>query len=355
MKIGVVGASGTLGRVLVKKLATPEFGHDVACLLRRPDDQLERLATGIVSPDGVMSRDAVRQLANGRDVVINLAARNPAGQPQDLKSVPDFMAANAVGPALVADACASNDTPLLHFSSVAVYETAAYAEAVELDEAVELPSLDRASVDYFEQARILVERIIATDVHETSAMTSTAEYEALTALPYPSQASVYGLSKLIGERAVVDSAARSCCVRLSDVFGPGHESRGVIVDHLRALASSPADVTVNLDFRETAYFIMIDDALSAAVMLAEKLARHDQLPGILNLAGHRFDEPSLLKALARLPSEPSTEAPTLRVAPAKQRKFDRRYDPALLQKTLPDFALTNFDESLARTWRALPR
>ena len=350
MKIGIMGASGTLGRVFVRKLAESDLRHDVCCLLRKSDPDLERLAECIVAPEGVLSQDAVRRLARGRDVVINLAARNPEGQSADLANLSDFLAANAVGPALAAAICAAENKPLLHFSSVAVYETAAYEAGLELDERRPLPTLDEASVAYFDRARASLMQL-TEDIADMTASKTTAAVEAMAA-SYPEHASVYGLSKLLGERAVVNSPVKSLCIRLSDVFGPGHESRGVIVDHLRATADSP-QVEVNLDFRKTAYFIVIDDALSAALTLAEKLAEGEPMPPVVNLVGHRLDEPALAEALRRLTAGSTTVAPQYKVAAATQFKFDRRYDSATMQRILPDFELTALDDSLARTWSAL--
>ena len=210
MKVGVIGASGTVGRMLVRYLAADPARHTVRSLIRRPDAEIARVSQLLVSPSGVLDNDSLRRFVDGLDAVVNLAARNPTGQTRDLQDVSGFMAANAVGPAFVAAACAERDVPLLHFSTVAVYETHAYEAAVELDEKRALPNLDESTVAYFDEVSALVRACVD----------SGSSAKAIDRVSYPTQASVYGLSKLIGERVVVDSGANAVCVRLSDGIRP---------------------------------------------------------------------------------------------------------------------------------------
>ena len=352
MKVGIVGASGTLGRVMVDKLAAAGR-FDIRCLLRRADEQIDRLADSVIAPAGVLDRDGIERVVADRDIVINLAARNPAGQTVDLRHLPDFLSANAVGPAFVADACREARTPLLHFSSVAVYETGRYEEGVPLDEGCFLPSLDTDTTAYYERALRRVRHAMDVGGRGSDGSSVSAMMEALLSADYPQETSVYGLSKLIGEQVVVESEAVSTCIRLSDVFGPGHESRGVVTDHLKAIASAVDSVGVDLDFRKTVYFIEMDDALTVALSLAERLVAGEPLPPIINVVGHCLDEPALTAALQSLASTTIGSELDFRVATETQIKFDRRYDVSLLKDVLPDFALSSLADGLARTWKAM--
>ena len=351
MRFGVIGASGTLGRVMVTQLTAPGSGDSVRALVRQPDPRIDPLATCVVAPKGPLDREALRRFLENCDVVINLAARNPAGQAPDLLEVHDFFLVNGLCAALVAVECANAAIPLVHFSSVAVYEVHPYREAVELDERCSLPSLDVESTAYFNSLVAFV-RDAARSSSSGSALAEDTKAR-VDALTYPAEAPVYGLSKLVGERAVLESEARSCCLRLSDVFGRGHESRGVISDHLRALRSG-APVIVDLGFRKTVYLIAIEDALFASRALAQKLGDGASLPEVINVVGHRVDEPMLAGFLQRLGKAESLAA-TVRAAPPTLQKVDRRYDPGRLRTVLPHFTLTPFHESLSTTWAALAR
>ena len=346
MKYGIIGATGTLGRVLVRTL-TEDDNNEIIALVRRANADLGPKTQECVAPNGAFDSEQLGQVVENADVVINLAARNPGGQDVDLRHLDEFLTANAHSPALVAAECAAKNKPLLQFSTVAVYETHAYKEGRELDENSTLPSLDEESTRYFEEA---VARVRESVANRQSPAESLAR---LSSLQYPQHASVYGLSKLIGERIVVQGPVRSCCVRLSDVFGPGHESRGVVIDHLRA-AQGPSDTPdVDLGFRTTAYLIDIQDVMTATRALATKLHAGDPLPPIVNLVGHCLDEPKLAAALERACRARLPDGRSFAVRPPQEEKFDRRYASKVLGEVLPQFALTPFDASLRRTWDAL--
>ncbi|MEL7372233.1 MAG: NAD(P)-dependent oxidoreductase [Myxococcota bacterium] len=348
-RIGLIGASGTLGRVMVQQLAAEPSHHQLRALIRRDDPELTAAAQCTLAPNGVLDAAALSTFVADCDVVINLAARNPAGQENDLRALESFMCVNGLGAAVVAKTCAEANTPLLHFSSVAVYETHAYTGAGSLDESSGLPSLDDESTEYFEAALAWIRSVLASNDGDLQ----PSFVRRMSEHTYPKHAPVYGLTKLIGERAVVETPGRSCSIRLSDVFGPGHESRGVVIDHLRGL--DRAALTANLDFRSTAHLIDINDVVVASNALATRLVDGPELPPILNLAGHCTDEPTLASALQALAD---AEGLSVRVTPASGEgveKFDRRYDPTLLAATLPDFTLSPFAQSLQNTWAALKK
>lgn len=346
MNIAIVGSTGTLGRVLARYLTAQ--GAQLSFLLRRPDPELASLGACQVSSQWVFDDAALNAAVHGAEVVINLAARNPAGQAKDLAEVDDFLLVNALAPAVVAAACTQAKVPLLHFSTVAVYEVANYRAGVELREDEGLPQQDQTSTGYY---NTLME-VLRTTLTLAPENRVEAFREVTAHHPYPPQASVYGLTKLLGERLVLEVAERTCAIRLSDVFGPGHESRGVIVDHLRRLPDSRPEV--DLDFRTTAAFIFIDDVVSATRDLARRLALEPDLPSVVNLTGHRLDTPGLAAVLTALATRRGLGVPNLDVVsrpPAET--FDRRYDSSRLASVLPGFSQTPLDVALDRTWDAL--
>ncbi|MEO1231041.1 MAG: NAD(P)-dependent oxidoreductase [Myxococcota bacterium] len=355
MKIAIVGASGTLGRVMTRRWA--QNGDTLSLLLRRSDPELEVMARCRTTEDWVFDAEALREVVSGAEVVVNLAARNPQGQDRDLQETESFLRVNALGPALVASACRSAGVPLLHFSTVAVYEVGQYRESALLGEEETLPDQDRETIQYFEALSHALREALATP-------SGSAEWlalgEALKREVYPQQASVYGLTKLIGERLVLEVGKPVCAIRLSDVFGPGHESRGVIVDHLRALARANqtpgASVDVNLDFRATAHFIYIEDVLRAARGLVGRLVEPAvSLPDVVNLVGHCLDQRGLKAALEGLAQRRASTLPTFTEAQHEDVTYDRRYGSDRISSVLPGFSLSNLDTSLDETWDALTK
>ena len=353
MKIGIVGASGTLGRVFIRKLAAVKPKSEIFVLLRREDPEIERVANAFRTPGGVLDRTAIRSISEQSGVVVNLAAMNPNGQPKDLEQLDEFLLANSLGPSLVADECARANVPLVHLSSVAVYETHAYVAGQQLDESSVMPSLDDASVEYFDWLMKCLREDLDVTRSQDAAALSAQFLRRVHERPYPAATSVYGLTKLAGERAVVETPSiRTCCMRLSDVFGPGHEQRGVISDHLKA-ASTADTVAIDLGFRKTAYFISIDDALYLIWEFADRIQR-SKLPAIINTVGHCMDEAKLVAAFERL-NYGSDRDVGFRVAATPEPKFDRQYGTDLLKQTLPDFNLGDFGRDLERTWVAALR
>jgi dTDP-4-dehydrorhamnose reductase len=200
MALLVPGGSGQLGREIV---ALAPRGTLVRAPARR---ELDLTAPGRAhrAVAGLVADATARGLA---PVVLNAAAYTAVDAAEtDARAA---YAANADGPALLAAACAACDVPLLHVSTDAVFPGDA----------------DRPY-----------------DVDDR-----------------PAPLSVYGHSKLAGERAVLDSGARAWVVRTSWVYGVhgGSFVRAVsrmatngntmsVVDDQRAAPTWSADLAVGL-------------------------------------------------------------------------------------------------------------
>ena len=152
MRYGIVGASGTLGRVVVRHLLKCNAGNSVNALVRRPDERLGGLARCHLATGGIFDAGGIDELARNSDVVVNLAAKNPGSPGEDDANFRDFYAINALGAGVVAAASRRWHRPLIHFSSVAVYETGESGEGVlddplseDGDDAGETDSRDAAA------------------------------------------------------------------------------------------------------------------------------------------------------------------------------------------------------------------
>lgn len=114
-RVLVTGAVGLLGRELVEVLAA-----------RRPE--LAVTAAGRATLD-ITDPGAVEDAVTGHDLVLNCAAWTAVDAAEDRE--PEAFAANALGPALLARACARTGARLLHVSTDYVFSGAAtepYAE-----------------------------------------------------------------------------------------------------------------------------------------------------------------------------------------------------------------------------------
>ena len=77
--LGIVGAGGTVGRVLTKQLLAADKSLHVVALLRRADPELAQLPRCDVVEGGLFDCSALELTLKNSDLVINLAARNPGG------------------------------------------------------------------------------------------------------------------------------------------------------------------------------------------------------------------------------------------------------------------------------------
>jgi len=342
MKIGIVGASGTLGRVAVAALLESGIAASVNALIRRPDNGLDELAGCTTILGGVFDALALERLARESDVVVNLAARNPEGQETDLESVCSFLEINGLGAALVAEAARREHKPLVHFSTVAVYESAAYDEARFLQEDEPLPAMGEPIGEYFSAA---VSRCVK-QAKETGE--DVPEAPALQAADFPHEAPVYGLTKLIGEFAVRNISNYVCCIRMCDVYGPGHESRGVVTDHLDALQRH-GRVDVDFDFRSTVSFIYIKDVVAFIGLAATRMNERREIPEVVNLAGEPVTEAAFAELLDTVTANGEAGGQVLLSTPPEIR-YNRRYSTGVLREMFPELELTPLLDGVRETW-----
>ncbi len=168
--------------------------------------------------------------------------------------------------------------------------------------------------------------------------------------PYPQQAPVYGLTKLIGEQAALRLSDNVSCIRMSDAYGPGHESRGVITDHLAALKDE-ASIIADLDFRATASFIFIDDIIRFISVLAARMMAGEVTPDIVNLVGPCLDEDQLCSELRGLADAVGLTR-SVSAVDDRSGKLDRRYSTRLFGSEFPECATTSVAEGMRTTWAA---
>ena len=158
--VGVVGAGGQLGRCLVRSL-----GASSRFRLAFAHDHASLDITDKTSVDRLFDGDVPRP-----DLLVNAAAYTAVDRCETERDA--AMRVNRDGPGLLADACARAGTRMIQVSTDYVFDGC-----------------------------------------------GTAPYRADQAT---APRSVYGASKLAGERAVLAACASAILVRTSWVFGPGH-------------------------------------------------------------------------------------------------------------------------------------
>lgn len=112
-RVLVTGATGFIGQHLVRYLA--EYNHDVVCLVRKkPDRRVNIESQSCVVEGDVTQLDTVNQAVRDCDVVINLAGVTKSLHRKEMFAV------NQLGAANVARACAEQPHPpvLIHMSSL---------------------------------------------------------------------------------------------------------------------------------------------------------------------------------------------------------------------------------------------
>ena len=352
-RIGVIGAAGTVGRRIVKQLLAADASIHVVALLRRHDTELAGWDRCSVIAGGIFDPFALEQATKDSDLMINLAARNPAGDSADWEARNDFFRINGLGAGLVAAAAERHKRPLVHFSTVSVYETAAYSPAKPLTEKEAMPCRGEDEDEFFERALAYFSRLVMVESTRSTKDSLGADFRKFLAVhKCPDSVPVYGLSKLIGEALVLNTSRQVCCIRMSDVYGPGHESRGVVIDHLVCLAEHRT-LSVDLGPRSGVYFIYIDDVarLLGRLVVQFQLGPHPP-PRIMNFCGERIDNRSMRKHLIRLCAECGLH-PETRIARRTVQAFDRYYAEDLFERRFPDFEKTPFTTGLRRAFDAL--
>lgn len=348
MRYGIVGASGTLGRVLVHHLLKSNAANSVNALVRRPDEQLQGLAGCRLTTGGLFDAGRVDELARNSDVIVNLAARNPGSPEEDAVGLHDFYAINALGAGIVAAAGHRWRKPLIHFSSVAVYETGQSGEGVFQKESDVLPTRGTAMRGFHDSMVGYLESQLASNPAGKDIGSSVIQ-RFLENAAYPAGAPLYGLSKLVGETLAGRLTDQNCAIRMSDVYGPGHESRGVVTDHLNVLRDDDR-VVVDFDFRSSACFVYIGDVCRLITDIAAKAARAERLPKIVNFCGPRLSEADFRQSLVDLAERHGLRKP-VSLSHSDRPKVDRRYSGEVFGRDFASFAMTAFADGLEATWR----
>lgn len=341
----VLGARGTIGRALVRELIESDESLRILAVSRRGGSDFTGLTRCDEIVGDVLEPGFLDQLAGRADLVVNLSARNPAGVEQDWAARRAFFRVNALGACLLAAATQRHHIPLIHFSTVSVYETAEYVHGGLLSETVEMPRIGGEISQYFDRSLEKLSQLAAMFDHHRSDAHRRSYDRYLSQCACPQNAPIYGLSKLIGERLALGLSEQTCCLRLSDVYGPGHESRGVIIDHLHQLGHEDV-VQVTFGRRASiSFFFIADIARLIALLMRRLLDDPSGVPRVMNVSGERVTAPvmrSHLRKLCTMRNVPSR----IELAPSAQPQFDRRYSTAILDRNFATFEQTPFFEGL---------
>ena len=349
--LAILGAAGTIGRVLIREMLAADESLRVVAVSRRAGSAFAGLSRCEELEGNVLDPKAVDRVVRTADLVVNLAARNPVGVRQDWAARRDFFLVNSMGAGLVAAAARRQDVPLIHFSTVSVYETAAYASGRLLSEGEEMPRIGAEVTDFYDRClETLWKRVASPKPGRFDESTHSGEQ-----FPYehscPENAPIYGLSKLIGERLVLALCRKVCCLRLSDVYGPGHESRGVIIEHLHQLGPEKV-AQVNFGFRTSICFIYISDIARLLAQLIPQLLRDSSsVPGVINFSGERITAASMRSHLAQF-CDMRNLPWRIELAPLAQPQVDRRYSREVFRSTFPTIEQTPFAKGLQLTFDA---
>lgn len=241
--IGLTGGSGTIGSMLVRYLGR-RTDVRLLVLTRRPLSDLPANAEALTG--SLRDLKALKALAGQSDVVIHLAAKNPGPSEEvDRSNAADFFETNVLGTDRLAR-CLRLGQHFVHASSVAVYELSRDREAKH-EEDESLPG-NPAIAQWVTRA-------------DEAFASATVPSKFLAAHPVPEGSSVYSLSKYLGELRVRNLRNR-IILRISDVYGPGHETRGVVQDAFEDLLQRDG---VRLDFgaRAKVSFLYMRNALEA--------------------------------------------------------------------------------------------
>lgn len=315
--LGVTGATGMIGDALVRFLASKP-SISILALVRRPS----RFAGGNVETilGDLFNRAALEQLISRSDVLIHLAARNPQTEERDRKDQLLFFETNSLGAMNIARLSAQHQKRLVHVSSVAVYELSRRTSGT-FDEQEQLPGRPETT-EWVEKAQTFLAHLVAEWMKEGSTNVPSRELSKFLEGSFPPQNErIYSLSKFLGEPQI-DLLQEGVVVRLSDVYGPGHKSRGIIQDCLSAFLGGK-EVVIDFGLCGLVSFIHMRDVLQT---LLTAVTTSSDIPHVINVASPTsVSETSLEDCLKDIGSEAgvSSAIRVRRTTPAQQfRTFD---------------------------------
>jgi UDP-glucose 4-epimerase len=183
-------------------------------------------------------------------------------------------------------------------------------------------------------------------VFASSADVYAASGEALAETDPTRPSSVYGASKLLGERLVAEwaghqDARRATSLRVFNVYGRGDGNAHVIPDILSGLAKGSEIRVGNVDSRRD--FIYLDDVVEVLCRILGSAAP----PDLVNVGtGLATSVAELLDVIRQLVAQPFTwisDSGRVRAAD----RFCLRADTSRLQSVLPGFAPRGLEAGLA--------
>lgn len=356
LTLGITGATGCIGRKLIRQLAHAP-GVTIRALVRRGPGP--RASNVHLIQGDLFAMDPLRQLVQGSDAVIHLAARNPTSLADDARDAPSFFAVNALGTATVAHLATDSGIPLLYASSVAVYDLSARV-AGDFGEDEPLPERE-ATKAWVASAQAFFSDQLEDWAEGTGGNLYDATAEFLADSPPPAGENAYALSKFLGERWAVRTPG-SFILRLSDVYGPGHESRGLLHEYLAKFLNEE-EIIVDFGPRNLVSFVYMRDVLQGLLAAIKTSPRPEER--ILNVAhpkavgprgladkftelGHRLERPTRVRA-----RKIGTKAARSFVTRRSERRLGVRWTPLrkglketvqYLQRPSPQRRLHTFPE-----------
>jgi nucleoside-diphosphate-sugar epimerase len=260
----LTGATGAFGPTVCAAIKEKNANGHLRVLTRYPSSD-DSLNTEFVEGD-IMNVDLLDKLCSGADLLLHMAGENPSADNNlDFANRKRFIATNILGSLAVARAAKRHSLPLIHVSTVAVYELCSRTQGIFYeDETFDL--LEREDVHCFS------ERVRA--LRDGPELSSPILLEELVEL-FPKNVSVYGLTKLLGEPDLLKKS--SAIIRPSDIYGPGQ--RGIINNVVHNIQKS-GQATIDLFPRGCFSPIFAQDAAAFITHLVI-----DYQPGIFNLCG----------------------------------------------------------------------
>ena len=273
--VGVTGGSGSIGRMLVRQFARMPSLQVRALVHREP----AAFGPGTTAVRGdLLARRPLESLIERSDAILHLAARNPVAAGQTPRHALDFFVTNGLGTATVAHLAREAQTPLIYTSSVAVYELGKGSSG-PLRENDPLPGRPATS-SWVRRAHHDLESIVEAWNRGDLDDPRPAFAAFLREDPPPDSEPAYGLSKFLGEQSVTPMK-HGLVLRLSDVYGPGHERRGLLQEYLPCIVRREP-FAVDFGRRARVSFVYLGDVLTA-LLRALPLAK-PPVKSVINIA-----------------------------------------------------------------------